>query len=486
MSLFPYLLLPDGIADQAAALGHGMPPNLDDARFINAKPEEETVEATLSQVNNADDVEFVRNVPLRVCRGVRLPLKAPSGAENPEEFRLYGIVAEPRDEVDFQLVKECALVAAAWPRSRRWHDYAYFKPPADKGTERNNRIWQEALRYRGGWREYLREEATVNLFSQQHGLWKAALFDPNLADENIAPGREYSLPRPKKRKKQKEQSDIVPSIYWGLCHDLAECTRVLKSKEQSPQLDDLKVATIEGFLFKKYLKGHPTLDPRSNPWENPKTGEYHFHETVHESLRNTERTEQFMNHAIRVALAGPEDLDEFPKFSVQNGQPRRLVATQVQWIYVELMLNAHKRAVYVQYGVKPPLGTRPPTNPEPKEVDQSAALASAVQEWVQFYTPQSDRARKLALAEALQTLEFPAPVEWEATGTDFIDPNSPTNEPDAPAVIDACLQIVTLARLGVTDPRTPMFLNELAGDGEPQVRLVVEYALAQLRTIRQP
>ena len=130
MSLFPYILLTKGRPEETASLGHGTPLNLDDARPINAEPEERSLQATLSQVNGAGEVEFVRNVPMRVCSGVRLPLKAPPEAPNPGQFHLYGIVAEPRDEADFPAIKECALVAAVWPWSRRWHDYAYFKPPA--------------------------------------------------------------------------------------------------------------------------------------------------------------------------------------------------------------------------------------------------------------------------------------------------------------------------------------------------------------------
>lgn len=482
MSLFPYLLLPKGPSEDVSAIAQGLSPNPDDAQQIAREPEERPVMATLSEMNAAGEVEYTRDVPLRVRAGVCLPLKAPTGAPNPEQFRLYGIIAEPRDEADISLVKECALVAAAWPWSRGWHDYGYFKPPADKGSERIDPIWQQALQYSLGWREYLREEVTVNLFSQQRGLWKAVLFDPNLAHANIIPGREFSLPRPKGGK---QQPDITPSIHWGLCRDLIKCTRVLASKEQTPELDALKEATFEGYLFKRYHAGNPKLDPRGNPCENPGTGDLEFHEVVHESLRSVARIEDAMNHAIRVALAGPENLEEFCRPRPDDRAPRlvrKLVRKQVERVYLELVLNAHKRAVHAQYRAKPRTPTRSRRRSRAQEADLRAALNASVEARVSSYAQQSDEVHRRALAEALRTIEIPAPVVWPPRGEDRVDTDSPSDGTDAPALQEACLEILALARLSVADPSTANYLRDIQERAEGGLRFVVEHALAELKS----
>lgn len=476
MSLLPYVALP---RDPNPGWDE-RPPSADgvgEARPINAEPDERVVQATLACAGPSGEVIYDRNVPLRVCCGVRLPLKAPADTSEPDPFSLYGMVAEPRDEGDFDLIKDCAVVAAAWPWSRRWHDYGYFKPPADKGATRTDKVWRQALRYRGGWREYLREEATVNLFSQQRGLWKAVLFDPNMADENVIPGREYSLPRPEGKRAGLSKA-IVPSIYWGLCDDLHACTLALTSKETSPSVHELVSATVDGHLFKKYFKAHRCLDPRMDT----RKGTDEFNAVVHPTLQSEDRANDFMNHAIRVALAGPEELDSFPMYPGLDGRPRRLVATQVQRIYLALVHNAHRRACGDELGAVAGLRGRAKGKDSLELQTLDKRLQAELEDMVASLHPLSERDRRLTLAEAMQTLVEPGPVRWHAGGRPSDEPATEPAGDDSPLLCDASLKIAALAQLGVVDPRARLFLLELRENSPSTLSPIYQFVLNRLRT----
>lgn len=106
---------------------HFPPRDLDVAGLVNAEPEARPVPATLSALNDAGEVEFLRNVPLWVWPGVPLGLRMPGHPAG--DFRVYGILAEAVAEADNDALKGASFVAAAWPYSRGWFDHDRFKRP---------------------------------------------------------------------------------------------------------------------------------------------------------------------------------------------------------------------------------------------------------------------------------------------------------------------------------------------------------------------
>ena len=172
-----------------------------------------------------------------------------------------------------------------------------------------------------------------------------------------------------------------------------------------------------------------------------------------------------MQHAIRLALAGPKSFAEFPMESGRNGSPVRLVATQVRWIYLELALNFHKRAIEAEYGVKTErrgwraaLESRGTT---PSAGNLAIILEERVVEEINWLSTLSPAERREQLDLAIYALEFPSEIQWH------VNEDKPAQEAIAQAsddnsvLIEAFIKIVALSRLGYFTDRVSDHLREL-------------------------
>jgi hypothetical protein len=419
------------------------------------------VEATLSQLDESGTAVFVRNVPLWVMRG------APVGLSFPDDpsprlrggFRCWAIIAEPMSAEGDEAVKDSTLFAAAWPYSRGWWGSSPFKQRWNNSREALNQRAAKALQNGADWRDFIRE-LPENAFSTQKKVRKAVLLDPNKIAENTVPGRYFNLPRHSAANGTSARKFIVPSTCYGLCRNPEACRKALSN---DPFVRELIDATLDRSLFRRFHRGHQKLDVFENARSiHPKTG------LVAEPLANTDRASEVLSTAITFALAGPESFKSFRDYP--KGSGRKLVASLVRDIYLELMWNLQRRTQAALFRRAPkPAAT---TEVGATEQESGASFAeSAVRELAERLRSESPGELHSLCRRALHDFDHPAEVRWQVADGAPVDEARPDDADEIFAKLwETCVLAAALSRLGLRDPRLAACVEELADDPSPSVQ----------------
>ena len=449
--------------------------SLDQAIDIDSAFDSVPVQATLSELTESGDsnpgvVEFTRNVPLWIMRGAPVGLRFPNES-NPildAGYSCWAIIAEPMQDEDTALVKDCTFVAAAWPYSRGWLATSPFKRHWNDSQEALQQKAEKKVHNFSRWRDFIRE-LPENPFSTQKKLPKAVLLDPNRLDEAIVPGTNFSLPRPITSGKTIQKS-LIPSTCYGLCRNLDACKASLLA---DPWVLELSGAVDEGKLFKDFFKYHPVLGLEKVA-RSEKTA------TVLSPVQS--RAKEVMDQAILLSLAGPESLAKFTATNEHHGHPPKRVATLVGHIFLDLMWNLQRRvwdelnspksdAEFSQRSVQPKTQDSPAASAE--SLAKLAITKAAEQLKHQPHAELDSLVRRL-----LHDFNHPAEVTWEvAEGVPLAD-----SAPDEAAEVyeklwECCVLTAALFRLGIRDAELAACVRELARDTSPEMKKLGEFFL---------
>lgn len=309
------------------------PEDDDQAHDVSAAPEcDANVKATLCGMDERGDVAYLEDIPLVVRKAVPVRFG---------EFSFYALMAEPRDKARSAFLHGKDLVMATFPVARGWYDHGNFQFGTKHKARNPGKEIEQAFASQPRLRRDLLQKLGRNPFDTRHDVATAVLCDPYALD----PLKKFILGRQSYYGARGGRSS--PQSLMAICDDLSTLRQHLLG---DTLLCEMVNATFESRdLFLRFHRSLLALLPsqsRAGLDSDKDAAKY----MIFPEIADSRLAGEMMRASIDLALAGPENFEEFRENLDDDRKPdgRKLAKHRARDIYLQLCFNLWKRTARVR------------------------------------------------------------------------------------------------------------------------------------------